>query len=119
MRLDSLTERLAGRNWLAVVGLFDPLTAIQADRMAEFASSGRAVCALILDEPDTLFPAEARAALMAALRSVDLVAIAKNDEWRPLLAGLSNVEISEDALSERARSASFCEFVLQRGSGTR
>jgi hypothetical protein len=71
---------LAHGEWLVVVGVFDPLTAAQAKRIAECARRGRPVLVVVLDDGETLLPAEARAALMASLRDVRLVTVAKPRE---------------------------------------
>ncbi len=117
-----LDEVPAAENWVAVVGLFDPLTATQAARLAEFAGSGRNVLAVILDQPGTLFTPQDRAALVAALRSVRLAVTAKPQEWRNKLLNrpdLPGMEIVEDEAAEQARSDEFVQFVWRRGSEPR
>jgi hypothetical protein len=113
--LEDLPRRMGAGEWLAVVGLFDPLTATQAARVAEIGKAGRGLLAIVLDDPDTLLAADARAALMAGLRDVRLVCVAKAGEWGAALGSLG-VKIFEDAGAERARSAEFVEFVLERQS---
>jgi len=84
--------------------------------MADFAGRGRPLLAVVLDQAGTLFEVEARAALMAALRSVRLVAIAKPGEWRAKLTDRwgEKLEIIEDAAGEYARSAEFVQLILNR-----
>ncbi|MGA8029961.1 MAG: hypothetical protein WB992_22685 [Bryobacteraceae bacterium] len=67
-------------DWVVVAGLFDPLTADQARRLAEHARNGRKVLAVVLKGENTLLTAEARATLVASLREVDDVII--EDEGR-------------------------------------
>jgi hypothetical protein len=105
---------LAHGEWLAVVGLFDPLTAAQAKRVAECAMRGRKLLVVVLDETDTLLSAEARTALMASLRDVCLVTVAKPHEWRKRIAVGTRIEIAEDDEAEEARSAEFVDLVLKR-----
>ncbi len=101
--------------WLAVVGLFDPLTALQASRLADLhAQGGRKILVLILDTGNTLLTAAARAALIAALRHVHLVAIAPPELWRSAIPHNSDVEIVDDPEGECARSAEFVQFILHR-----
>jgi hypothetical protein len=101
-------------DWLVVAGTFDPLTMIQARRLADLASNGRKLLAVVLGSSDTLLPAEARAELIASLRSVTAVAIANSDDWRNLVARNSRVQLIEDPEGERARTADFVQFVLDR-----
>jgi hypothetical protein len=112
--LRDLPRLLARGEWLAIVGLFDPLTAMQAKRVAESAAPGRNLLAVVLAGEDTLLPAEARAALMASLRDIRLVTIAKPQEWRRTLVDDARVEIAEDSDAEKGRSADFVELVLKR-----
>ncbi len=113
--LDRVASLLGTAAWVGVVGLFDPLSAVQACRLAKIAkNSGRKVLAIVLEAPDALLPADARAALLAALRVVDLVATAEPQHWRSALPDGANIQIIEDPEGEKARSAQFIEFVLER-----
>jgi len=105
--LEELRRRVEAGEWLAVVGLFDPLTALQAARVAAIGNGEGQLAAIVLDEPDTLLPAEARAALVAGLRRVRLVSIARRDEWRNMLG---RAKIFED----RTHSDEFVQFVFER-----
>ncbi len=101
--------------WVAVIGLFDPLTAVQACRLADIARNGRRkLFAIVLETKDALLPANARAELLAALRDVDLVATAEPQRWQSALPEGADVQIVEDAEAETARSAEFVQFVLDR-----
>ena len=110
-----LRRRMGAGEWLAAVGLFDPLTAAQAARLADMQNGCGNLLAIVLDEPDTLLTADARAALIAGLRGVRLVAVARTDEWKEALAGL-RVKILDDGQAERIRSREFVEFVFARQS---
>ena len=96
------------------MGFFDPLTALQAKRLAEAATGGRKILAVVLDKPDSLLAADARAALVAAVRGVSAVAIAESPDWRSVLPGDADIEILDDLEAEKKRSAEFVEFVLTR-----
>ena len=111
---DSVRAALATGEWLAVAGLFDPVTVHQARHLANLRSAGRKLLAVVLDGADTLLPAQARAALLAGLREVDAVVIAQPERWRSLIPENSQVEILEDAGAERARSADFVQLVMRR-----
>ena len=55
-----------------VLGYFDPLTADHAERLAAL---GHNLTVAVLDPPEPLLPARARAELVAALRCVDHVIV--------------------------------------------
>jgi hypothetical protein len=112
--LEELAAALATGDWVVVAGRFDPLTAIEARRLAGLASNGCKLAAIVLGGDDTLLPAKARAELIAGLRSVTAVAIANSDDWRDLIARSSRVQLIEDPEGERARTADFIQFVLNR-----
>jgi len=83
------------------------LTALQATRVAEIGNGEGQLAAIVLDEPGTLLPAEARAALVAGLRRVRLVSIARRDEW-PNVLGRAKV------FEDRTHSDEFVKFVFER-----
>lgn len=114
MPLEKLPDALATGDWLVVAGLFDPLTATQARRLADLANNGRKLLAIIETGNPTLLSAEARAALAAGLREVQAVAIAGPDDWHNLIPETSRVQVIEDAESERLRTEEFIQFVLKR-----
>ncbi len=95
-------------------GLFDPLTATQAKRVNSFAEPGRKLAMIVLDTEQTLLPADARAALIAALRAVNLVAIAQPHEWRAAIPASTDIRVIDDLAGEAARSAEFIQFVFHR-----
>jgi hypothetical protein len=105
--LGELRRHMANGEWLVVVGLFDPLTALQATRVTEVSNPDGELAAIVLDEPETLLSAEARAALVAGLRRVRLVSIARRDEWRH---ALGQAKVFED----RTHSDEFVKFVVDR-----
>lgn len=105
---EQLTKLDGSAEWAAVVGLFDPLTAAQARRL-----HGRNLVAVVLDVPDSLLPAQARAELVAALRNVKAVLIATPETWRMQLPKFCST-IVEDLEEERSRTAEFVDFVLHR-----
>jgi len=105
--LEELRRRMAAGKWRAVAGLFDPLTAALAQRLTEIGNGGGDLAAIVLDEPGTLLTAEARAALIAGLRPIRLVAIARQQEWRQ---AVGEAMVFEDP----TRSDEFVQFVLDR-----
>jgi hypothetical protein len=103
---------LATGSWVAVSGLFDPLTAVQARRLAGLRRPDRKLMAIIEAGASPLLPAEARAALTAALRAVDVVTVANST--LPVIPPSSSVELVEDPSGECTRSTDFIAFVLER-----
>lgn len=114
MDLDTAAKRLAAGAWTVVPGLFDPLTTVQAERLAKAKESGRKLAAIVLDDAGALLPAEARAALMASLQTVDLVTIASPQQWQASLPPSGTVRVLEDPQGEAKRSAEFVKFVIDR-----
>lgn len=112
--LNELHSILQGSKWAAVVGFFDPLTAIQAKRLAAAATDGRKVLALVLAGGDCLLSADARAALVAAVRHVSAVVIAESHDWCSALPSDSDLQILDDLEADKKRSEEFVEFVLRR-----
>ncbi len=112
--LEDLHSALADSKWIVVVGFFDPLTAIQAARLAEAANRGRKLLAVVLTASNSLLPADARAALVAAVRGVSTVVIADAAEWRSAIPQTADVAILDDLEGEKRRSAEFVEFILER-----
>ncbi len=105
---------LENGKWAVVTGLFDPLTLVQAERLAEAAEDGRSLLVIIDPSSRALLSTYARAALVAALRQTKVVTIANPAEWEPVLARFPQVHIYRDAAAERARSDAFAAFVLDR-----
>jgi hypothetical protein len=98
--------------WTVIVGWFDPLTAVQARRIASH-KSGQTL-AVVLESLDTLLPAEARCNLVAALRSVDLVAQADEHNWRSIAFQNAHVHVINDVQAEKRRSQDFVELIISR-----
>lgn len=112
--LETLPALLETGDWLVVSGQFDPLTAVQARRLADYASNDRRLVTVVLGGENTLLPVEARAALIAGLREVAAVVIATSNDWRDLVRRNSRVQLIEDPEGERTRAAEFIDFVLNR-----
>ena len=108
--LKDLLPRLGNARWLAVVGAFDPLMLAHATRLAELGGRGRSIIAVVEPSTESLLPTEARAALVAALRSVQLVVIAEAASLPPS----PQIEILKDEAGERKRSAEFVGRIADR-----
>jgi hypothetical protein len=92
------------------VGTFDPLTLSQAERLAKLSENGQAVLAVVEPGNGCLLPVEARAILVAALQSVQLVVATDADA----LPKFPQVKIVRDDEGERQRSLAFVEHVRGR-----
>jgi len=112
--LELSVELLQNGQWLAIEGLFDPLTAAQAARIAEFAQLGRSLLVVVLDDKEAFLSAAARAELVASLREVNAVTIAKPGEWQASCAKCEQVETVRDLEGEKQRSEQFIRFILDR-----
>jgi hypothetical protein len=114
---EKAAELLQSGEWTVTVGLFDPLTTVQAKRLAALHGPSRKLLVIILDQPDSLLDADARAVLIAALRDVDAVLISESSKWSTVVPRNGHVRIAEDTEGEQARSAGFINFVLARQAG--
>lgn len=110
MPIESLPAALNGSEWITLVGFFDPMTAAQANRIAQHRKSGRKLAVVVLEGEEALLPAAARAAMVAALRAVDAVSIAS-----PERVSVAREEIA----AEHARTAEFVQFILDRHGAAR
>ncbi len=119
-KIVGLTEaagKLAEGDWTVVAGSFDPLTLVQAKRLDELTAHGGKLAVVVLDGEDALLPPNARAALIAALRMVRLVAVARAEQWRKVTESAANIRVIEDPEGEAKRSAEFAAFVIDRHEG--
>ena len=112
--LDGLGAHLCRGEWVIAVGQFDPLTAAQAKRLSALRSQGGRLLAVVLESSDALLPANARAALIAALRDVDAVTVAEPELWRHAIPSTARVRVIEDAQAEEGRSAEFVRYIVER-----
>lgn len=108
---------LRSGEWVVTVGDYDPLTAVQAERLTSLHPTGGKLLAIVLEKDEALLAAPARAALVAALRVVDAVAVSQGENWRAAIASTSHVRIVEDAAAEERRSADFVRYILDRQLG--
>ena len=118
--LDRVPRLISEGEWLAVVGYFDPLTALEARRITDLshsASNGTArrnLLAIVLEKENGVLSVEARAALIAALREVDSVTVSNHFAWRAAVGQSSRVTVAEDAEGENQRLADLAHFILER-----
>ncbi len=110
---DRLEALVASGDWTVIAGAFDPMTAEQAQRIAQKANA-RPKLAVIVETAarNYLLIPEARAILVAGLRCVDAVSIM---EHSPAFLGEHPVE--RDEATERARTDAFIRFISDRQAG--
>ncbi len=110
--LSQARKLLKTGEWTVIVGLFDPLTAAQAQRIENYKHGS--ILAIVLESEETLLPADARCHLVAALRSVDFVTSAANREWHSITPGSDSIHVVEDLAAERRRSEEFVQRIITR-----
>lgn len=110
---ERLPALVASGSWVVVVGRFDPMTADEAERLAEFARLGK-VLGIVLEDEEALLPTAARAVLVASLRDVSAVLIVHPEKWEALLPKNVALSVVEDVVGEGARRREFIECVLNR-----
>ncbi|MBV9269034.1 MAG: hypothetical protein JO061_22880 [Acidobacteriaceae bacterium] len=112
--LDRARTLLEDGDWVVIAGFFDPVTAAQARRLHALKREASKLMVMIEPADEALLPADARAALIAALRDVDAVVIANGDP-QPLPS--DHVCLIDDRAADRKRSEEFVEFILCREAG--
>jgi hypothetical protein len=104
---------LLSEGWAVVLGVFDPLTLEQGSRLEQVALKGKVL--VVVDPAEhCLLSAEARAKLVAALRSVDAVCIADLARARSFCAEIPGLFVDDDRAAENKRTSDFMEFVRGR-----
>ena len=73
--LDRALEQMDGAKCVVVNGYFDPLTAAHVRRLRELHGEAARLVAVVIDPPEPLLPARARAELVAGLACVDCVVL--------------------------------------------
>jgi bifunctional ADP-heptose synthase (sugar kinase/adenylyltransferase) len=76
-----------------VTGYFDPLLAWHAQALESIRGRAGALAVIVLPLAGELLPQRARATLVAALRMIDYVLVADNEDLDRLFADLKPVEI--------------------------
>ncbi len=101
-----------GRRVRVVIGLFDPLLASHARRIAQIAQPGDALFAVVEPGMRPVLPARARAELVAALRMVDYVVLDGDDPgW---LAHLQAHEVCREESADEQRTLELIRHVQSR-----
>jgi hypothetical protein len=104
--------RRNGVHWKLVAGYFDVLT---PDHVRDLQSHRNPLMAAVLDPPDALLPAQARAELAASLRVIDYVLLLGGSEHlEAAIQELQPIEIVHDETADRRRRQALIEHVHRR-----
>jgi hypothetical protein len=107
---------LARERWLVIAGYFDPLTAIEADWVAQCAENEPAghVMAVVLEGGEDLLSADVRVLMIAALRAVSVAVVASLDTLSLTVPKDERIQLICAIEEDRQRSRDFIELVLSR-----
>ena len=111
--LPELRPLLVRDAWVILAGEFDPLTAEAIELIEKTRIPGHRLLVVLRSNSDELFSTDARAVLLAGLRSVDAVLVASREDWIVLTSQMGSVPIVEEAGGDRKRSE-FEALVLAR-----
>ena len=100
-----------------VSGYFDPLLAVQAERLEEIRRGGDALLVWVAQPPRPVLPARARAELLAGLAAVDYVAFQEGSE--ALDEAILAAAIHEEDADTRRRDILIGHVHLRQGAGER
>ena len=98
----------------AVTGYFDPLLAWHARELEAIRGRAAALAVIVLPLASELLPQRARGHLVAALRMVDYVLLANNEDLDSLFAELKPVEIIRLEDDDLRRRGELIEHVRRR-----
>jgi hypothetical protein len=104
--LPELRTLLLRDAWVILAGEFDPLTAEAAEFIEKTRLPGHSLLVVLRSNSDELLSADARAILLAGLRSVDAVFVANPQDWSVLTLQMGSLPVLEEAGSYLKR----CEF---------
>jgi glycerol-3-phosphate cytidylyltransferase-like family protein len=97
-----------------ITGYFDPLLAWHARELERIRERAGSLIAIVLPLADELLSQPARAAVVAALRMVDYVLIADNEDLDRLFAELKPVEIVRLENDDLRRRGELMQHVRRR-----
>jgi hypothetical protein len=108
--------RGSGARLKLVAAYFDVLTADRVRRLGELAD-GHPLMVAVLDAPDPLLTARARAELAAALRMVDYVLLLDGTGLEEALGLIQPAEVIGEETADRLRTQALIEHVQRRQRG--
>ncbi len=97
-----------------IVGCFDPVLADHAHRVTAMKDGSAALAVIVVEPPQPILPARARAELVAALAEVDLVVAPGDTPLDKLLAGLGAAEVARYEETDRQITAGLIQHVRNR-----
>jgi bifunctional ADP-heptose synthase (sugar kinase/adenylyltransferase) len=109
-----LSEDLRSRGLKIVTGFFDVIVAEHVRRLQEIKNGSDALVVVVLDPPEPVLTARARAELVAALRMVDYVVPAGEQAAQNLLGRFSPAEIVREEAADLLRARRLSEHVQRR-----
>jgi bifunctional ADP-heptose synthase (sugar kinase/adenylyltransferase) len=108
--------RRPGARMKLVAGYFDVLTPELVRRLWSLSNSARLI-AVVLDPPNPLLPARARAELVASLSMVDYVVLLPGGGLEKALEEIRPDEVVRDDMADGKRSEALIEHVHRRQRG--
>ena len=99
-----------------VAGYFDVLTPDHVRRFRDLAD-GQPLLAVVLDRPDALLGARARAELAAGLSMIDYVCLLAGSDWEQALEKIQPDEVVREEIADERRSRALIEHVQRRQRG--
>jgi len=108
--------RRRGERVILVAGYFDVLTADHVRRFRKLAD-GRPLMAAVLDPPEALLGAQARAELAAGLSMIDYVFLLDGPDFERALEKIQPDEVVREEAADRQRSRALIEHVHRRQRG--
>lgn len=116
--LPELRPLLVRDPWVILAGEFDPLTAEAAEFIEKKRLPGHRLLVVLRSNADELLSAEARAVLLAGLRSVDAVLVANPEDWNVLIRQMGPARVIEDLGSGGKRSEFEARVLARFGTAT-
>jgi hypothetical protein len=111
--LSELRPLLVRDAWVILAGEFDPLTVEAIELIEKTRLPHHRLLVVLRSNTDELLSTDARAVLLAGLRSVDAVLVASREDWSVLTRQMGSVPIVGEAGGGRKRSE-FEALVLAR-----
>ncbi len=113
-RAQSLAQGLRAKGVKIVTGYFDVIVAEHVRRLREIKNGSAMLVVVVLDPPEALLAARARAELVAALAVVDYVVPADEQAARELLSHFTASEIVREESDDLLRARRLSEHVKSR-----
>src|SRR5579863_6742768 len=109
-----LSQELSRKGVKVVTGYFDVIVAEHVRRLSEIKNGSGPLVVVVLDPPEPVLPARARAELVAALRVVDYVVPAGEQAAQELLSHFTPGEIVREESADLLRARRLSEHVQSR-----